>query len=69
MPIRKPTSNEVQMLRLRTGEGVICCKSELQRYFVRKALEDATTFEELKDVLLEIVPHSMFGPEYLEGIV
>lgn len=65
MPIRQPTLAEISALKAETGEGGPFCQKELRRYFTRKHLEQATTFEELKEVLLTITP----TPEYPDKII
>lgn len=52
MPIRQPNKAEVQALVRYTGEGSMQCAKELRHYFAHKHLQQATTVEELKEVML-----------------
>lgn len=65
MPIRQPNKAEISALQVETGEGRVWCQRELRRYFAREHLEQASTLDELKEVLLTITP----TPEYPDQIV
>lgn len=52
MPIRRPTTEEVNALQIYTGEGRMQCAKELRHYFAHKHLQQASTVEELKEVML-----------------
>lgn len=52
MPIRTPTVEEVTALQIFTGEGRMQCAKELRHYFAHQHCVNATTMEELKEVML-----------------
>lgn len=65
MPIRQPTMAEISALQMETGEGRVWCHRELRRHFTCEHLKQASTLDELKEVLLTITP----TPEYPDRII
>lgn len=58
MPILQPSKNEIDALVSLTGEGRMQCNKQLKLHYVRQHVLQATTLDELKEVLLTMLPHS-----------
>lgn len=62
--IRRATIKEVEALMWYTGEGKMQCRKELNAHFARKHAEQATTVEELREVILTMMP---LANDYIES--
>lgn len=72
--MKGPTAEQVSKLSMATGEGRMVCNKILHAYFKRKALENASNFEELKAALLAMHPkpdsgHPTLSIAYIIGDV
>ncbi len=58
MTIKSVTANQVTELQQITGEGRMWCHKQLHNHICLQHINNATTFGELKEALLELFPKS-----------
>jgi hypothetical protein len=60
MAFREPTADEVRAEREKTGMGLIFCRRDLRRRAARQAIEEASSVDDLKDILKAMLSGPMF---------